>query len=121
MEPVGLAADAAGRIYVADTGNHRIQVFEADGKFVRQFPIYGWKDFYTEPYLAVGPADSVFVTDSWKGRIAHYDAAGKLQKSFSAKGLKSPTGIALDPFGRLFISDRGTNRILSWSLAEVMP
>ena len=121
VEPVGLAADAAGRIYVADTGNHRIQVFEADGKFVRQFPIYGWKDFYTEPYLAVGPADSVFVTDSWKGRIAHYDAAGKLQKSFSAKGLKSPTGIALDPFGRLFVSDRGQNRIVSWSLAEVLP
>ncbi len=120
VEPVGLAADAGGRIYVADTGNHRIQVFEADGRFVRQFPVYGWKDFYTEPYLAVGPADGVFVTDSWKGRIAHYDAAGNLQKSFSAKGLKSPTGIALDAFGRVFVSDRGQNRIVSWGLADLM-
>ena len=86
-----------GRIYVADTGNHRIQVFEGDGAFVRQFPVYGWKDFYTEPYLAIGPSDSVFVTDSWKGRIAQYDAAGNLRKSYKADGLKSPTGIALDP------------------------
>ncbi len=121
VEPVGLAADSSGRLYVADTGNHRIQVFEADGKFVRQFPVYGWKDFYTEPYIAVGPADGLFVTDSWKGRIAHYDGAGNLQKSFSAKGLKSPTGIALDSFGRVFVSDRGTNQLFSWSLAAVLP
>ena len=120
VEPVGLAADAGGRIYVADTGNHRVQAFETDGRFVRQFPVYGWKDFYTEPYIAVGPSESVFVTDSWKGRIAHYDAAGNLQKSYSATGLKSPTGIALDPFGRVFVSDRGQNRIISWSLSDFL-
>jgi uncharacterized protein (TIGR03663 family) len=120
VEPVGIAADGGGRLYVADTGNHRVQVLEADGAFVRQFAVYGWKDFYTEPYIAVGPSESVFVTDSWKGRIAHYDAAGNLQKSFSAQGLKSPTGIALDPFGRLVVSDRGQNRITSWSLSDFL-
>ena len=87
---------------------------------MRQFPVYGWKDFYTEPYLAVGPSESVFVTDSWKGRIAHYDAEGNLQKSYSAAGLKSPTGIALDPFGRVLVSDRGQNRIMSWSLSDFL-
>lgn len=120
VEPVGIAADPAGRIYVADTGNHRVQVFEADGAFVRQFPVYGWKDFYTEPYLAIGPSDSIFVTDSWKGRIAQYDAAGNLRKSYKADGLKSPTGITLDPFGRLVVSDRGQNRVLSWGLSDFL-
>ena len=120
VEPVGLAADSSGKIYVADTGNHRVQVFEPDGRFVRQFPVFGWKDFYTEPYIAVGPSDSVFVTDSWKGRIGHYDSAGNLQKSFTAQGMKSPTGIAVDPFGRLIVSDRGQNRILSWSLSDFL-
>ncbi len=120
VEPVGLAADAAGRIYVADTGNHRIQVFDADGKFVRQFPVFGWKDFYTEPYVAVGPSESVFVTDAWKGRIAHYDVSGTLIRSFKADGLKAPTGIALDAFGRLFVSDRGTSRVFSWALTEFL-
>ncbi len=118
IEPVGLAADPAGRIYVADTGNHRVQVFDADGKFVRQFPVYGWKDFYTEPYIAVGPADSVLVTDSWKGRIAHYDASGSLVRSFKAEGMKRPTGIMLDLFGRVVVSDRETNKIFVWSLGD---
>ena len=120
VEPVGLAADAAGRIYVADTGNHRIQVFEADGTFVRQFPVYGWRDFYTEPYIAIGPSESVFATDSWKSRISQYDAQGNLRKSYSAAGLKSPTGIVLDSFGRVFVSDRGQNRITAWSLSDFL-
>jgi uncharacterized protein (TIGR03663 family) len=121
VEPVGLAADAAGNVYVADTGNHRIQVFDAEGKFQRQFPVFGWKDFYTEPYIAIGPSDTVFVTDSWGNRIAQYDLNGTLQRSFRPEhDSKLPTGIAIDPFGRLIVSDRGTNRLFSWALTEVL-
>jgi uncharacterized protein (TIGR03663 family) len=120
IEPVGLAADAAGRIYVADTGNHRVQVFDAEGQFVRQVRVFGWKDFYTEPYLVVGPADTVLVTDAWKGRVGSYDASGNLAHSFQFPELKRPTGIALDPFGRVFVSDRETGRIFSWNLSDLM-
>ncbi len=116
IEPVGLAADSSGRLYVADTGNHRVQVFDADGNFLRQFPVYGWKDFYTEPYLSIGPGDSVLLTDSWKGRIALYGASGTLTRSFKAEGLKRPTGIALDPFGHVTVSDRDASRLLVWPL-----
>ena len=120
VEPVGLAADAAGNVYVADTGNHRVQVFDADGKFLRQFPVLGWKDFYTEPYIAVGPADAVFVTDSVAGRVVQYNASGGLKRSWTpGKDLKQPTGIVLDSFGRLTVSDRGTHRLFSWTLAAL--
>ncbi len=121
VEPVGLAADASGRLYVADTGNHRVQVFDPEGKFIRQFPVQGWKDFYTEPYLAVGPGDTVIVTDAWGARVAVYDSGGSLKKSFkAASDFKQPTGIALDGFGSLIVSDRGTNRIFAWSLGNVI-
>jgi sugar lactone lactonase YvrE len=120
VEPVGLAADAAGNIYVADTGNHRVQVFDAEGKFLRQFPIFGWKDFYTEPYIAVGPSDTVFVTDSVAGRITQYDSNGAIKRSFkSEKDFKQPTGLTLDAFGRLTVSDRGTNHLFQWTLAAL--
>jgi uncharacterized protein (TIGR03663 family) len=120
VEPVGLAADAAGNIYVADTGNHRVQVFDAEGKFLRQFPAYGWKDFYTEPYLAVGPSDTIFVTDSVAGRITQYDSTGAIKRSFKPdKDFKQPTGIALDSFGRLTVADRGTHRLFTWMLGAL--
>ncbi len=121
IEPVGLAADPAGNIYVADTGNHRVQVFDWEGKFLRQFPISGWKDFYTEPYIAIGPSDSVFVTDSSAGRVAQYDSSGALKRSWKAeKDFNKPTGIALDTFGHLTVSDRGTHRLLVWNLGDVL-
>jgi uncharacterized protein (TIGR03663 family) len=121
VEPVGLAADAAGNIWVADTGNHRIQIFEPGGKFVRQFPVYGWKDFYTEPYIALGAGGTVFATDSGTGRVALYDAQGNLKRTWKPnEPFKAPTGITLDPFGTLIVSDRGSDRIFAWSLSSVM-
>ena len=120
-EPVGLAADSAGNVYVADTGNHRVQVFDGEGKFLREFPVFGWKDFYTEPYIAVGPGDSVLATDSTEGRVNEYDSAGNLRRSWRADGVfKRPTGIVLDPYGRVSVSDRETHRIYSWNLSDVL-
>ncbi|HEY6066623.1 MAG TPA: NHL repeat-containing protein, partial [Thermoanaerobaculia bacterium] len=121
VEPVGLAADAAGNVYVADTGNHRIQVFDGEGKFLREFPVFGWKDFYTEPYIAIGPGDSVLATDSTEGRVNEYDATGNLRRSWRADGIfKRPTGITLDPFGRVSVSDRDTHRVYTWNLSDVL-
>src|SRR5262249_46373261 len=37
--PQGLACDPAGRLYVADPGNNRIQVFSPEGKYVRTIPV----------------------------------------------------------------------------------
>jgi DNA-binding beta-propeller fold protein YncE len=121
VEPVGLAADVAGNIYVADTGNHRIQVFDAEGKFLREFSVFGWKDFYTEPYLSIGPGDSVLVTDSTEARVNEYDSTGILRRSWRSDGsFKRPTGITLDSFGRVSVTDRETHRVFTWNLSDVL-
>ncbi len=90
VEPVGIAADAAGKIYVADTGNHRVQVFQADGTFVRQFPVYGWKDFYTEPYLAVGPSETVFVDGLVEGPRRVLRRRRQPPEILQGRGLEEP-------------------------------
>ena len=38
-QPRGVACDAAGRVYVADYGNDRIQVFQSDGRYVKTLPV----------------------------------------------------------------------------------
>jgi len=37
MNPAGIAIDSNGRFIVADTGNHRVQIFDSTGKFLDKF------------------------------------------------------------------------------------
>ena len=114
IEPVGIAVDAAGKVYVADTGNHRIQVFDATGKFQEEFQVFGWEEFYTEPYIAVH-GDDLYDTDSNNQRFARYtnkQFSGTWGKTGSGSGdFNHPIGIAVDSQGNVYVSDTMNHRI----------
>jgi DNA-binding beta-propeller fold protein YncE len=57
--PHGIALDSAGRVYVADRANNRIQIFEPDGKFVAE-----WKQFGRPSDVAIDKNDVIYVADS---------------------------------------------------------
>ncbi|MGH7896669.1 MAG: flippase activity-associated protein Agl23, partial [Candidatus Binatia bacterium] len=72
VEPVGLAIDPETKVlYVADTGNHRVQSFDLEGRFRAAFTVFGWQEFYTEPYLA-WHAGTLWATDSFNRRVNAY-------------------------------------------------
>src|SRR6185295_6156536 len=109
IEPVGLAVDAQAQLlYVADTGNHRVQAFDLQGNFRNAWPVFGWQEFYTEPYLAFH-GGTLWASDSFNHRINAYDGRGALRKSIerTADGVQlgRPTGIAVAPDGRVFVAD----------------
>lgn len=114
IEPVGIAVNENDEVVVCDTGNRRIQVFQGDGTFVREYPVYGWDEFYTEPYIAVA-GNSAYVTDSYLHRFARY-TDGKLTGSWGKTGssggeFNRPIGIATGPDGKVAVSDTLNNRI----------
>jgi DNA-binding beta-propeller fold protein YncE len=114
IEPVGIAVNEQGEVVVADTGNRRIQVFQRGGAFVKEYPVYGWEEFYTEPYLALRGTD-VFTTDSFMHRFARYTDT-KFTGSWGGTGKGSgdfnrPIGIAIAPDGRVAVSDTLNNRV----------
>jgi uncharacterized protein (TIGR03663 family) len=114
IEPVGLAVNGQGELLVADTGNRRIQVFLPDGTFVREFEVFGWEEFYTEPYVAVA-GDSVYVTDSYNHRFARY-GGGQFEESWGKTGsgagnFNRPIGIAAGPGGVVYVSDTMNHRV----------
>jgi uncharacterized protein (TIGR03663 family) len=121
IEPVGITVDETGQVSVADTGNRRIQIFDKDGTFVREYPIFGWEEFYTEPYLATLGSDIV-VTDSYNHRAARY-ANGTFVDSWGKSGsdegdFNRPIGIATDKQGAVYVSDTMNNRIQKFVLPE---
>jgi DNA-binding beta-propeller fold protein YncE len=57
--PHGIALDSTGRVYVADRVNGRVQVFDADGKFIAE-----WKQFGRPSSVAIDKNDILYVADS---------------------------------------------------------
>jgi uncharacterized protein (TIGR03663 family) len=121
IEPVGIAVTDGGEVIVADTGNRRIQIFDAAGKFIREYPVFGWEEFYSEPYIALLGPDLV-VTDSYNHRAARY-SNGTLVESWGKSGsdegdFNRPIGIATDKAGAIYVSDTMNNRIQKFVLPE---
>ncbi len=57
--PHGLAMDAAGRLFVADRGNSRVQIFDQNGKFLAE-----WRQFGRPSGIFINKKDVIYVSDS---------------------------------------------------------
>ena len=75
--PVGVATDRRGEIYVADVVHRRILVLASTGEVLREWAIDGWQPgARMEPYLAIGPDDVVWVTDPPNHRVLLFTREG---------------------------------------------
>ncbi len=70
----GLAFSANGRLYVADTSNNRIQIFDSSDNFVSAFGSFGsgTGQFHFPTDVAVSPSGMLYVTDTSNNRIQRY-------------------------------------------------
>jgi len=125
LAPKGLAVDAEGNVYVADSQNHRIQVFDTRGHPLRTWGREGaLPGEFKEPWgVAVSPDGLVYVADTWNHRIQVFEPDGTFLRmwgtfgeapvpSASADLLYGPRDLAFDSQGYLYIADTGNKRIL---------
>jgi len=119
-EPWGIAVSPDGNVFVADTWNHRIQKFTADGQFITMWNEFGDTQapdsFWGPRGIAVDFMGRVYVTDTGKQRVVIFDSNGKYITHFGGLGLlpgqfDEPVGIAVDNIGHVYIADTWNNRI----------
>lgn len=113
-----IACDSDGNVYVSDYNNHCIQVFTADGKFLRMFGGRGeGKGELREPYgITIDSEDKVYISD-WKNHcISIYTPEGQFVTSFGSQGNEPgqfhfPSGLAVNDSGLLYVCDAANNRV----------
>jgi DNA-binding beta-propeller fold protein YncE len=108
-EPLGLAFDARGYLYVTDLSGpfQKVLVIDRAATVVRTL---GENDALSFPNgVAADGAGNVYVADSNNGRLLMYDASGVLRAQVgrgSGQGnLGLPRGLAVDGQGRVFVAD----------------
>jgi len=115
----GLGLDSAGRLYVADSCNHRIQVFSGEGKWLRTYGrAGGGLGELSYPYdVRVDAAGNQFVCEFGNSRIQVFDLRDQpveiigLRPGSDPGRFSNPWGIALDSHGNLYVADAGNHRV----------
>ncbi|MDO8717110.1 MAG: 6-bladed beta-propeller [Dehalococcoidales bacterium] len=120
--PHSMAVDAAGSIYVADSGNNRIQKFTSSGAFIAQWGILGFGDgeFMDPRGVAVDATGNVYVTDSGNNRIQKFTSEGVFITKWGTFGmgdgqLLQPMGLAVDAVGDVYVADFANSQIQKFS------
>ncbi|ESP00015.1 hypothetical protein LOTGIDRAFT_178023 [Lottia gigantea] len=115
-EPSGVAVNAQNDIIVADTNNHRIQIFDKEGRFKFQFGECGKRDgqlLYPNRVSVVKASGDIIVTErSPTHQIQIYNQYGQFVRKFGANVLQHPRGVTVDNKGRIIIVECKVMRVI---------
>jgi DNA-binding beta-propeller fold protein YncE len=116
--PEAVAVDADGNVYVTDTFNDRIEIFDADGNYISTFGKIGDSpaDFERPKSVAVDGDGHVWVVDAGKGQVKVFSQSGRLLIYFGGQGyypgqFMGPWGITIDKFNRVIVSETFPGRV----------
>ncbi len=120
--PGGLAIDAGGDLWVADTRNDRIEEFDEGGEYLRQFGAAGTGEGQLEgpDGIAIDAHGDVWVADTYNDRVEEFSATGEYLRQFGSPGsepgeLDYPEGIAVEGDGDVWVADTSGGRLEEFS------
>ena len=116
--PRGVAVTDKDEIVVADQWNHRVQVFDSNGTFLRSFGHKGENagEFKYPDGIAIDKDRNIFVVDSGNDRVQIFSWEGRHLGSFDGQEsldsqLLNPWGLSLDITGNVIVADVGNKLI----------
>ncbi len=114
--PKGIAADAEGNLYIADSGNGRIQKFDPDGKFLIAFGHDGPAETQLKDPcgVAVDANGSIWVVDVGTHKLIKFNPDGIFAQAYDGPdtGFYGPRDVFAGPNNQLYIVDQGRGRIV---------
>jgi len=116
--PTNAAVDQDGNLYVSDTFNDRVEVFDAEGNFIRTFGKAGdGPGYFARPKgIAIDGDGHVWVADAVQNRVQVFTAEGDLLIWMGEPGMlpgqfNALAGLAIDKNNRVFTSEQYPGRV----------
>ncbi|KAH0820452.1 hypothetical protein GEV33_002339 [Tenebrio molitor] len=121
-DPWGICCNKLGHFIIADRCNNRIQVFDADGKFLYKFGSEGENhgQFQCPSGVAINPANQIVVCDKNNHRLQFFTMEGQFVDAFGSKGWRKgefmfPWDVACSTLGNIVVSDPHNHRVQLFS------
>jgi DNA-binding beta-propeller fold protein YncE len=116
--PTNVALDKDQNLYVSDTYNNRIEIFDADGNFIRAWGKNGDRPgtFARPKGIAIDVDGHVWVADAVQDRIQCFTPEGQLLIWMGGHGelpgqFRTPAGIFIDAKNRIFTTEQYPGRV----------
>jgi DNA-binding beta-propeller fold protein YncE len=115
-----IAVGPDGQVYVSESGNYRIEVFSATGKYIRQFGSLGSAEGqFLAPFdLAVDTVGNVYVVDDKGGTVSKFSSTGDFVWRIGGFSAEDPDLVgyehlaSVDTHGRVVMTNDDKGRIL---------
>jgi DNA-binding beta-propeller fold protein YncE len=128
-QPMGLAFDEDGNLYVTDVTDkkHRVLVFDPSGELRLEFGTQGGEQgqFWFPNGITVDDRGRIYVADGDNGRLQVFDKAGKLlyviPRGYASGDLSMPRGVALDGDGHLLVADTSAHTVKVYDVSGDRP
>lgn len=118
--PRDLVVGKDGRLYIVDSGNFRVQIFDRDGKFLKSFGRVGRQvgQFARPKEIAADPSGNIYVVDTAFGNFQIFSPEGELLMYVGTRSEEDgparymlPAGIFVDEDGRIYMVDQWFRKI----------
>ena len=117
--PRGIATDAAGNIFVADTGNRRIEKFLSNGTFLGTIGVKGtgYGQLGEPNGIAIDQVGNIYAADASKHCVEKLapDGTSIAEWKGPPPGFYGPRRIAIGPDDSIYVVDQGRTRIVKFS------
>lgn len=119
--PQDVALDDSGAVYVVDTYNHRVQIYDAGGVYSDTLGSWGSGDYqFDRPHgLTISPDGLIYVADSGNHRVQIFDASLNYVDTLGTPGsgdfyFEWPEDVAVDTRGYVYVADAGGGTVVAF-------